>query len=293
LRNAVTGGDCPDPAITDPTDPDFDADCVVIDDISAWTVTKTSNASDPVLPGDVVEYTLTVENLGNVPLTAAEVSIEDDLWGVLDDATLDEASISASSGTASFSDPVLTWTGDLDVDQVVTITYSVEVLPAESLGDGQLLNAVTGSPNCPDPAVTDPTDPDFDPDCVTISDIEAWTVVKTSDAADPVQPGDAITYTLTVENTGNVALSDVEVSDDLSGVLDDATLDEASISASSGTASFSDPVLTWSGDLSVDQVATITYSVEVLPADSLGDGVLRNAVTGGDCADPAITDPTD
>src|SRR5690606_2755141 len=293
LRNAVTGGDCPDPAITDPTDPDFDADCVVIDDISAWTVTKTSNASDPVLPGDVVEYTLTVENLGNVPLTAAEVSIEDDLWGVLDDATLDEASISASSGTASFSDPVLTWTGDLDVDQVVTITYSVEVLPAESLGDGQLLNAVTGSPNCPDPAVTDPTDPDFDPDCVTISDIEAWTVVKTSDAADPVQPGDAITYTLTVENTGNVALSDVEVSDDLSGVLDDATLDEASISASSGTASFSDPVLTWSGDLSVDQVATITYSVEVLPSDSLGDGVLRNAVTGGDCPDPAITDPTD
>src|SRR5690606_31266666 len=146
-----------------------DPDCVTISDIEAWTVVKTSDAADPVQPGDAITYTLTVENTGNVALSDVEVS--DDLSGVLDDATLDEASISASSGTASFSDPVLTWSGDLSVDQVVTITYSVEVLPADSLGDGQLLNAVTGSPNCPDPAVTDPTDPDFDPDCVTISDI--------------------------------------------------------------------------------------------------------------------------
>src|SRR5690606_10841859 len=179
--------------------------------------------------------------------------------------------------------PVLTWSGDLSVDQVVTITYSVEVLPAGSLGDGGLRDAVTGG-DCPDPAITDPTDPDFDPDCVTIDPISAYTVTKRSDAADPVLPGETITYTVAVENTGGTALTGATFSDDLSGVLDDATLDEASITASSGTASFADPVLTWTGDLAVDEVATISYSVTVDQPIG-GDHQLVNAVVGGDCPD--------
>src|SRR5690606_6678667 len=115
-------------------------DCVTIDPSSAYTVTKWSDASDPVLPGDIITYTVEVENTGGAALTGATFS--DDLSGVLDDATLDEASLTASSGTALFSGSVLTWTGDLDVDQVATITYSVTVNGAEALGDGQLLNAV-------------------------------------------------------------------------------------------------------------------------------------------------------
>jgi fimbrial isopeptide formation D2 family protein/uncharacterized repeat protein (TIGR01451 family) len=294
LVNAITGPtNCPDPAITDPTATGFDPDCVNILDVEAWTAVKSSDAVGNVLPGDTVEYTITVENTGNVALSAVDVVNVDDLTEVLDDATYDgNAADGGHAGTFDFTTPTLTWSGDLAVDEVVTLTYSVTINDADDLGDGQLVNALTGSTNCPDPAITDPADSGFDPDCVNILEVAAYTVVKTSDAVDPVLPGDEVEYTLTVTNTGNVDLTGPDAAtfdDDLSGVLDDATFNDDE-SADVGTATFSDPEISWAGDLGVDDVATITYSVTVDQPIG-GDHQLANAVVGGDCPDPAITDP--
>jgi hypothetical protein len=106
-----------------------------------------------------------VTNIGGAHLAAADVVVTDDLSDVLDDATYVADADSAGAGILVWSSPVLTWSGDLAVDAVVTVTYSVTVNDGDELGDGVLVNAVTGG-ECPEPAVTDPEDPAFDADCV-------------------------------------------------------------------------------------------------------------------------------
>ena len=61
----------------------------------------------------------------------------------------------------------------------------------------------------------------------------AWTLAKSSDPAtgSVVQPGSKITYTVTATKTGGVDPTGLTVTDDLSGVLTHATLDQASITA--------------------------------------------------------------
>ncbi|WP_418275647.1 GEVED domain-containing protein [Isoptericola jiangsuensis] len=281
LTNAVVGGDCPDPAVTDPADPAFDPECVTSTPVAALDVSKVVDFNGEVEPGGTVAYTITVENIGGVDFTdvlPAEVS--DDLSEVLDDATWDDdAAVAPDQGAVDFTDPTLTWSGPLAAGETVTITYSVTVDdPLE--GDGVLTNAVVGG-DCPDPAVTDPADPAFDPECVTTTPVRALEIVKTFDAETEVQPGDTVGYTVEVTNAGGVdytLLDPATATDDLSDVLDDATYN-GDAAADAGSVAFADPNLTWSGPLPVGETVTITYSVTVDDPPG-GDGVLTNTVTG-------------
>ncbi|BDZ42142.1 hypothetical protein GCM10025865_14410 [Paraoerskovia sediminicola] len=262
LTNAVVGGDCPDPAVTDPDDPAYDPDCVVELPVRALDVTKTADPADGVALGDQITYTITVENTGTAGYTLLDpATVSDDLSDVLDDATWDDdVTVTSSDVTATppdvvFTDPTLTWSGALGAGETVTITYTLTVNDPAT-GDGMLTNAVTApGSGCPDPAITDPDDPDYDPDCST--EVPTLTpalgLSKTSDATGEVLPGDTITYTVTVENTGEVDYTDADPAtfeDDLTAVLDDATLDEGSFVVMPDTApapTFADPTLSWSG----------------------------------------------
>lgn len=120
------------------------------------------------------------------------------------------------------------------------------------------------------------------------------TISKSSDAAAIVQIGDTVTYTVSIENTGDGDYTTVfpaEVWDDLSGVLDDATLATAIVaSANAGTVSMlTDDRVRWSGPLASGGVLTLIYSVEVTAA---GDVLLENIafaprMPGGTPATPA------
>lgn len=292
LQNAILSADCPNPPIYDTGDPGYSADCVSTQAIEAWVTQKAVSSVGDVLPGETITYTVTAENTGGVDLTG--LNFTDDLSSVLDDAAYndDEAT---SVGSVDYSEPTLTWSGDLEVGQTATTTYTVTINAADALGDGVLNNAVTGASNCPSPAITDPTDPGFNADCVQINGVAAYTVVKSNDAASPVSAGDTITYTVTVENTGGVDLTADNAAafvDDLSDVIDDAMYNDDA-DASIGTTIYTEPILEWSGPLATEQTATITYSVTVDDASAEGNGILSNAVVGGDCPDPAVTNPDD
>ncbi|MFB6893664.1 hypothetical protein ACFCX4_30585, partial [Kitasatospora sp. NPDC056327] len=263
LRNAVTGPDgsnCPAGG-TDPS-------CGTETTVRSLRVAKSGTPDNP-RAGDTVKYTLTVTNDGTAPYPGA--SFTDDLTGVLDDAGWD-AAVTATSGTAAF-DPgtrALTWNGDLAVGATATVTYTVTVTGA---GDKVLRNTVTAADsNCP-PGSADPA-------CRSVIPRPLLSVRKSAAPAS-ARPGETVTYTLTVTNSATDAdYRAATVTDDLTGVLDDAGWN-ATASATSGSTAF-DPgtrILTWSGDVPRSAAVTITYGVTV-GTPPAGDKVLRNAVTG-------------
>ncbi|MGN6125627.1 MAG: DUF7507 domain-containing protein, partial [Humibacter sp.] len=246
---------------------DVFAECTTSHDVGGYTYSKTSNPAPgtDVTVGQTVGYTIQVKQVG----AAAQnnVTVSDDLTGVLDDATW-AGDLSADSGTATRSGNTLTWNGDLAVGQTVTITYSVIVTAA---GDGTLVNTATSDGGTCVPAA------DGNPDCTTTHKAGGFTFSKMSDPASPaaVKVGDTITYTLGVTQFGAAPVVGAALNDDLSGVLDDATW-VGNQTASSGSASLSGHTLSWKGNLAVGEHVTITYSVKVVGG---GDTTLKNVVT--------------
>jgi len=145
--------------------------------------------------GDVIEYTITVENTGNV--TVSDIDVVDDLtgdsWNIV---TLDP-------GAA----------------ETFIATY---VITQADLDNGSVTNTVTaeGEDTNGDPVT------DSDSETVTAIQNPEITVTKTADPTTYDTVGDIIEYTITVENTGNVTVSDIDVVDDLTGdTWNIATLD--------------------------------------------------------------------
>ncbi|KFU77992.1 hypothetical protein BB31_27930 [Amycolatopsis lurida NRRL 2430] len=268
LRNTVstnTPGTCP-PQSDDPA-------CSTVTPVPGISLEKKADKAT-ANPGDVVKYTVTVRNTGKTKLTGA--TFTDDLTEVLDDAVFQKDG-TATIGSVTYEEPELTWTGDLEVGQTATVTYSVKVTKTD--GDGKLTNVITTDTpggNCPPGSK--------DPKCGTTTPLSSLKIKKTVDKAE-AKPGEVVTYTVTVVNTGQATVDDATFTDDLTQVLDDATFD-GTAKASTGAVTYSAPKLTWKGVLKPGEKATVTYAVTVRKP-ATGDHRLRNVVTsdtpGGNC----------
>lgn len=224
---------------------------------------------------DVVTYTIAVENKGaHVHTVADPVELTEDLSGVLDDARIEDPPV-ATSGTASFTSAVVSWSGPLAPGEEATITYSVRVNQSD-VGDRKLVAAVTS-----DTPGTDCAAAPANPACATLVHVPSLKIVKIADRAEFKQ-GDTVLYTVTVTNDGQVpftASDPASFTDDLTDVLDDGEFSVDEVSASAGAIGFASSVLTWTGPLGVGQTASVTYPVAVADPDS-GNGALRSTVAG-------------
>ncbi|MEU4804268.1 GEVED domain-containing protein [Actinosynnema sp. NPDC023587] len=271
VTSATAGSNCP----TGSTD----VKCRTSTSVSGIDIVKTADRT-AANPGDVVTYTVVVRNTGQTVLTGA--TFGDDLTDVVDDAAFGSAS--ATTGTTTYAEPTLTWSGDLPVGGSATVTYTVTVRNPVS-GNFRLGNAVTSATpgsNCP----TGTTDPK----CSTSTPIAGLDITKTA-APTSAKPGDVVTYTVAVRNTGQTVLTGATFTDDLTNAVDDAAYN-ADAAATLGAVSYTEPRLTWTGDLPVGASATVTYTVTVRNPVT-GDFRLGNAVTSATAGSNCPTGTTD
>ena len=299
LNNVVVGEATP--LLPDPDDPDgpgipgkkitpppVQTEHPVPDAVPGFEIDKTADPASgtEVAPGDKITYTVTGTNTGGTALDP--VSINDDLSNVLDKADYNDdvtASIDGqAAGDVTVDGTDLSWTGELDKGEQVTITYSVTV-KADAAGK-VVKNVATGEATPPEgekivspPVETEHKVPN-----------PGFEIDKSADPASgtEVVPGDKITYTVTGTNTGDTVLDPATIKDDLSKVLDKAQYN-GDVEASTGDVTVKGDDLSWTGKLDQGEQVTITYSVTV-KADAAGK-VVKNVATGD--ATPLLPNPED
>ncbi|MGB2184137.1 MAG: DUF7507 domain-containing protein, partial [Flavobacteriaceae bacterium] len=180
---------------------------------------------------DLIDYTIQVTNTGNVTLYNV------DLTDTLTDGNGNSLSIDTSAWVVRDIAP-----GETEIYEAY---YVIEQSAAES---GSVSNTVTATGTAPDGSNvidisddgdTGTTDTGNDPTVVEMDQIPSIEVIKTAVVIDNDSDGkngigDTITYTITIENTGNTNLSDLTLVDTLTDFNGDLlTLDAPPVFVSS------------------------------------------------------------
>lgn len=273
-----------------------------------------SALSDPPVAGETITFTITVQNTGNQTLGAP----------ALTDTFLDADGEDLALTTApAFEDGDTVENDLLDVGETWTYLATYE-LDQQALDAGGISNSVLASATDPDnnpvvdtsdddAGVTDADedgDPANDPTLVPLTADPSLVVEKRADISalsDPVVVGELITFTITLDNTGNQTLSTPVLTDtllDTNGdalVLTNAPVLDATTDTDSDGALGVDEVWEYTASFALDQQAIdaggVSNSVSVVAKDPDGNDVTdvsdddAGVADGDEDGDPT-NDPT-
>ncbi len=303
------------PANLNPTfDPDEGNGCVTCDSVGATTLTggnidltldfgyqhlplpelriDKDTTTPIVVAGGQATYTIKIQNAGTA--TAEDVGAADTLPAGFTYATTDSIVEDGAVRTVTTSPSVganaPAWgVWDIAAKGSLLITFTVDV--GVAVADGTYDNTATASydsdgDNIPDTTVDDdgtqPQDADtpplFDPEDdedVTVQPAPVLAVTKVSSAGAAADPGETITYAMTVTNNGSAAASNVTLSD----ALPEGTTYVAS--SSMVTTPVNQPPETFADDFESGGYAgsTGTQNWATSPWSEIGDD---GSATGGD-----------
>jgi uncharacterized cupredoxin-like copper-binding protein len=204
-----------------------------VEDVDIETLTGGVNADDPfgtdvpeIAIGSPVNWTYLVTNTGNVPFDLADITVTDDQAGVV--PARDTGSDTGSDGVLS---PGETWT-------YTAASTAVDILTTAATTTSGCVDTEWAYENTGSVIADTASDADLSHYCNT----PTWAVTlekhtNGADADDPdggdvpqIAPGDPVTWTYAVTNTGNAFFldSEVDVTDDQTGVvpLFDASSDD-------------------------------------------------------------------
>jgi len=218
---------------------DWDDETVTATQEPSIDVTKDADVANYDEVGDVITYTVTIENDGNVSLT--NVSLNDTL-----------VDVSGVTATESMTDDDI-----LEVGETWTYTYNYTITQ-DDLDAGQVDNTATGFAYFGETEYSD-----WDDETVTATQEPSIDVTKDADVANYDEVGDVITYTVTIENDGNVSLTNVSLNDTL-----------VDVSGVTATESMTDDDI-----LEVGETWTYTYNYTITQGD-LDAGQVDNTATG-------------
>ncbi len=231
---------------------DLDEETIIFSGVDL-TLVKTDGGA-AAQPGDVVSYTLTITNVGNI--TATSVIITETI-------PAHTSFVGPVGWTVDPNDPTkLTYDcGDLAPGASLDITFDLEIESPLAAGVSQIENTAVVTSEETDANPDDNTDQDDTP----VVAQPALDVVK-DDGLSIVAPGAEVVYTITVTNTGNQDAAGV--------VLVDYLPDEVRYAQSSPEAAYdeTDHELTWTAfNLGAGESRTFTVTVEVLSLEELQD----------------------
>ncbi|MBN9632451.1 MAG: DUF11 domain-containing protein [Actinobacteria bacterium] len=157
-----------------------------------------STGSHPHKAGDVITYDFSLRNTGNVTVVLVDIT-------------------DAMPGLAALS---YVWPGTPGVlapGQTATATAHYAVTQAD-IDAGHVANTATATGTAPDTSTVEATPSHTD---TQITASPALLLTKTADASavsTPARPGEVITYTFSLKNTGNVTVTGASISDPLTGL---------------------------------------------------------------------------
>jgi uncharacterized repeat protein (TIGR01451 family) len=267
------------PGTIDPTPGDNTAiDETTVERRADLSIAKTDGAATAV-PGQPVEYTITVTNAGPAAVSAA--TVVDALPGSIGAATWTCTGTSGGTCTAAGAGDIAD-TVDLPVG--ATVTYTV-VGTIDASATGLLVNTATVI------APADVLDPDPSDDSATDTTLLTPTadlsVTKSNGVAELV-PGTATTYTVVVANAGPSAVSGATVTDTPPAALGGVTWTCSGTGGGSCTASGAGAI-TDTVDLPVGASVTylLTATVEAAATGSLANTAAVTAPAGVIDPDPS------
>ena len=248
-------------------DPDGVAVSASIDDPVVTTITQTpaievtmvgvvdhvTGTDSETTTGDTIVYTITIENTGNVTITDIDIT----------DTMTDGAGQSLTrTSPSTFS----TYTLAPGVTEDIQATYTIEHSTADT---GSISNTVSVDGTTPDGTMISD---DIDAPVVVLTDlspsIEVTNAAIIYDGYDDGYNGigDIIEYTIAVENTGNVTLSDVYITDNLTALNGDL------LTLTTGPTFISNSYSSTEGTLQLGETATYfaTYEISQQAVDAGG-----------------------
>ena len=245
--------------------------------VSAPCLVGSTKVAEPtsVLAGGLVTYTITLINSGT--MDSATTTITD---CIPEDTSYWPGSLQYSAGSGSYNSMTecIEWSGPVEVGTSTFITFTVKVTPG----------CLFCSPIANEAVINCELQPEFSIHSNNVavdSGPNLWestkTVVTVGGGA-TAAPGEALTYTITLYNGGNleanVTLADV--------VPANTTYVSGTLASSTGTPDDSDPTtMQWSGTVGIDSTETVQFSVEItspLMSGTLITNTVPIVVTGGE-----------
>ena len=202
------------PVVTDTSGPDKDTDAPVVTPLAqhgAIALVKTSDTSklqDPPQVGDEISYHFAITNTGDV--TLSNVTLSDAMLGAeLQGSPIASLAPGVTDSTSYKAVHKLTQ-AEIDAGRVENQAQVTGSYGDDGSGNPISVSDLSGADNDSDA-----------PDVIDITQKPGIAVIKTADDSAlsvPAVPGQEISYSFKITNTGNVTLSDVTLSDALAGV---------------------------------------------------------------------------
>ncbi len=211
-------------------------------------ITKEADKTSNIQVGDVITYTITVTNNGNV--TINDIEVKDQLTG------------------DTFNKNVFNLIGSISLAPGESRQFAVRYTATQNdIVNGSIRNVATVTGTDPD---GNPVNGEAEKTVDTEKANADYTVTKTVDNPQAeYKVGDVINYTIRVTNTGNLTLNNLTVTDQMQGASGNAVIaNKAGVAVNSNTATIA--------TLAVGASIELKVSYTVVRADA--DGTLANRV---------------